>query len=179
MSTYGKNNKFVSYLIVLIALFIVILVTKNQITTLQENNDLKETYNMSLSDKKSKLNDLNQLKNKLSSTSQNTDKYNIDINEDEIIDYLYSHIEDTNGSNWIIIVKSISITEPTDTEIWFKETNINLNLRVSNEEKLVNMLDFLTSEDSKYNFFISSFTFPYWNIDKSFNVSIPLRVLHK
>ena len=79
MSTYGKNNKFVSYLIVLIALFIVILVTKDQITTLQENNDLKETYNMSLSDKKSKLNDLNQLKNKLTSSSKNTDKYNVEI----------------------------------------------------------------------------------------------------
>lgn len=179
MSVYSTKNKFVSYLIILFALFILILSTKDQISELQENNDLKETNTINLDNKKSKLNELNELKNKISTSGEDTSKYNIEIKEDEIIDYIYSHIEDTNGKNWIIVVKNISITTPVDTETWFKETNINLNLRVSSEGKMKSMLDFLTSDKSKYNFFISSFSFPYWNIDKSFNIAIPLKILHK
>jgi hypothetical protein len=48
-----------------------------------------------------------------------------------------------------------------------------------NEERLKNILDFLTSTKSKYKFFISSFSFPYGDIEGNFNVSIPLKVLNK
>ncbi|MBT3727138.1 hypothetical protein HOG21_05700 [bacterium] len=48
MSINTKNNKFVSYLILLLSLFILILVTKDQITVMQENLDLKETANITL-----------------------------------------------------------------------------------------------------------------------------------
>jgi len=99
MSVYSTKNRFVSYLIILVSLFIIILVTKGQITQLQENNDLKETYNITLDSKKSRLNDLNKLKNNISSSELDTSKYNIEIKEDEIIDYIFSYIEDTNGKN--------------------------------------------------------------------------------
>lgn len=180
MSIYSGKNKFVSYLIILISLFILILFTKDQITKIQENNDLKETYTIDLDNKKTKLSELNELKSRISTWSGlDTSKYNVEIKEDEIIDFIYSYIEKNNGKDWIIFVKNISISEPQDTEIGFKETTINLNLRISNENKLKEILDFLVSSKSKYNFFISSFTYPYGKIDKSFNVSIPLKILHK
>jgi hypothetical protein len=75
-------------------------------------------------------------------------------------------------------VKSISIWEWKDTEIWFKESDINLNLRMPNNKRLKEILDFLTSDKSKYNFYLSNFSFPYWQ-EGSFNVSIPLKILYK
>jgi hypothetical protein len=55
MSTYNKNNKFISYLILLFSLFILLLVTKDKVMQIQENIDLKETYNIELAQKKSRL----------------------------------------------------------------------------------------------------------------------------
>ncbi|MFC1797999.1 hypothetical protein ACFLY2_02430, partial [Patescibacteria group bacterium] len=96
ISVYNKNNKFISYLIILATLFILILITKNQIITLQENLDLKESYNIELTENKSDLKKLNDRKNQLTSSSKDASKYNIDIKENEIIDYIYSYIEQTN-----------------------------------------------------------------------------------
>lgn len=180
MSVYNKNNKFISYLIVLITLFILVLFTKDEIMNIQENNDLNETYINELNLKNSKIEELNKLKKELSNTSEDIDKYKLEIKEDEIIDYLYSNIEDINDGSWVVLINNISIWEAIDTEIWFKETNINLNLRVPSEKKLKKVLDFLTSSDSKYNFFINSFTFPYGkDINWKYSVFIPLKVLYK
>ncbi len=179
MSFYSKNNKFFSYLLILISLFIVILVTKTEVMDMQEKLDQVETYNIQLSDTKNKLAELNNLKNELKKSDTNISKYVTEIKEDEIIDYIYSFVEETNDQYGITIIKSISISDSTDTEIWFKETLINLNLVVPNEEKLKTILDFFTSSKSKYNFFISSFSFPYSKTEQDFSVSIPLKVLHK
>ena len=179
MSLHKKNNKFVSYLIILLALFVLIISTKDKVMVLQENLDLRETYNLEFESKKDKLQWLNDLKNELANSSENIDKYTVEIKEDEIIDYIYSYIEKTNTKDGLTIVKSLSISNPIDTEIWFKETTINLNLRVPNENRLKHILDFLTSSKSKYNFFITSFSYSYWNTEWSFNISIPLKVLYK
>ncbi len=179
MSIYNKNNKFISYLIILFALFVLILWTKDQIMLLQENLDLKETVNLELTEKKDKLNTLNTLKAELLKWTNNSVKYYTDIKEDELIDYIYSYIEKENNQDAISIIKNISISNSEETEIWFKETKINLNIIVDNEEKLKKLLNFLVSEKSQYKFFIESFSFPYGEVEWPINVSIPLKVLHK
>jgi len=179
MSVYNKNNKFISYLIILATFFIVVLFTKDQIIKIQENRDLRDTYNIELADKKTQLAEINKKRAMLNKSSENIDKYILEIKEDEIIDYLYSYIEETNKRNWVSIIKNISISDPKDTELWFKETLITLELLVPSEEKLKRTLEFLTSSKSKYNFFITSFTYPYWEIDWNFSVTIPLKVLYK
>jgi len=180
MSVYKNNNKFVSYLIVLVALFILVLITKDQFDILQWKFDSRTTNTNVLEEKKAKLDELNSLKKELAKTSDNIDKYTIDIKENELIDYIYSYIENINGEDGVAVIKSISISEPIDTEIWFKESNITLNIMVPNEDMSIKILDFLTSSESKYNFFISSFTFPYGKInERGYNMSIPLKVLHK
>lgn len=180
MSVYKNNNKFISYLIILIALFILVLVTKDKIGTLQEKLDLKETYTSTLEEKKKTLQELNDKKVELEKSAQNIDKYMVEIKEDELIDYIYSYIEKINDKNWVVVIKSLSISEPEDTETWFKETNITLNLRVPNEEKTKQILTYLTSSESKYKFFISSFSFPYGDVvEWSYSISVPLKVLHK
>lgn len=179
MSVYTKNNRFASYVITLIALFVLVLFTKDQIMLIQENNDLKETYTLELNNKKAKLAELNELKKELASSQANIEKFKVSLKEDELIDYIYSYIESTNDSSGVSIVKSLSISDSTDTEIGFKETNINLTIKVPNENKFKAIVEFLTSSDSKYNFYISSLTFPYGETEEGFNVWIPLKIFHR
>lgn len=179
MLVQNKNNKFVSYLIILLSLFILILFTKTEVVNLQSNLDQIEIKENNLEAKKAKLTELNELKKELSSSNEIASKYNIEFKEEDIIDYIYSYIEENQKKNWLALVRSISISEPMDTEIWFKEVNINLTLNIANENKLKDILDFLTSNESKYRFFIPSFNFPYWNTEEAFTVSIPLKLLYK
>ncbi len=179
MTISTKSNKFVSYLVLLIALFVLILVTKDQIANMQENLDLKEQNNKILIEKKKELESLNAVKYSLVDNSLEVDKYAIEIKEDEVIDYLYSYISGLNKDGVNATVKSISIPEAKETEIGFKQTIIELNLDVKNEEKLKEILAFLTSKNSKYKFFLESLSFPYGEDKQNFSVSIPLRLLHK
>lgn len=179
MSVYNKNNKFVTYLIILASFFVLILFTKGEVLKIQENIDLKDTYKIELETNKGKLSEINTKKIELNNSSENIDKYELDIKEDEVIDYLYSYIEETNRKNGVAIIKSISISDSKDTEMWFKETTINLNLLVPSEEKLKMILSYLTSPKSKYNFFISNFNYPYGKTETNLNVTIPLKVLYK
>jgi hypothetical protein len=94
-----ENNKFISYFIMLITFFILILVTKGIIVNIQENNDLKDSYKIELDSKTEQLEKINKKKIMLNKSSENIDKYNIVVKEDEIIDYLYSYIEETNRRN--------------------------------------------------------------------------------
>ena len=179
MSIYNQNNKFISYLIILLSIFILILFTKNELLNIQENIDLKNTYMSDLDDKKSELVKINNTKKSLTNSSEDIEKYDVKIVENEIIDYIYSYIEETNIKNWVVLVKWLTISNPKDTEIWFKETNIDLKLVVPSEKKLKSIIDFLTWAKSKYNFFIKSFTYPYGKIEWNFSVNIPLKVLYK
>jgi len=180
MAFLDKNNKFVSYLIILLSLFIVVLVTRVQIMTLQENLDVKEIKTNELNDKKEQRDDLDRIKAKLKSDDSKVGKYLTAFNEDELIDYIYSYIESTlSTEGGITEVKNISFTEWEKNEIWFTESNIIIKLRVPNVEKMKNILDFLTDSESKYNFFVDSFTYPNVDTESSFNITIPLRVLYK
>jgi hypothetical protein len=48
MAVNNKNNKFISYIIILVTFFVLILFTKGEILELQENIDLKDTSNIEL-----------------------------------------------------------------------------------------------------------------------------------
>jgi hypothetical protein len=48
--------------------------------------------------------------------SIDVDSYNIEVKEDEIIDYLYSFASNMNKDSTNIVIKSISIPESKDTE---------------------------------------------------------------
>ena len=179
MSIYNNNNKFVSYLIILASLFILFLFTKDKAQSIYEQLDLKGTYISSLNDNKAKLTELNNLKNKLVNSQEKIDKYNVVIKEDELIDYIYSSIDKTNGRGGMSTVTNITIWKSTETELWFKETLVNIALRVPSEEKMKQIINIFTSDTSKYHFFISSFNFPYWDDSGNYSLVLPLKILYK
>jgi len=99
MSIYNKNNKFISYLTIILSIFILLLFTKNELLSIQKNIDLKNTYISDLDDKKNELIKINKIKKSLANSSEDIKKYDLKIVENEVIDYIYSYIEETNIKN--------------------------------------------------------------------------------
>lgn len=181
MTIINKNNKIYWYIIILFSLFILVLFTRNQISSLQINLDEKQTLENELENKRQELQVLNDIKVKVESEWNKIEKYLSKINEDEIIDYIYSKIEEDNlkYTDWVSIVRNLTITKGEINEIWFYESNISLSLRVPTEDRMFKILDFFVKEDSKYKFFIDSFSYPKISSDSSYNITIPLKVFYK
>jgi hypothetical protein len=81
--------------------------------------------------------------------------------------------------DWIIVVRSLSLQEERVNELGFKELWVTLNLNVPNENRMFRMLDFFVGTNSKYKFFVDSFTYPNQVGLTNFNISIPLKVFYK
>ena len=183
MSPLDNNNKFFWYIVVLVGLFILVLFTRNEFMGLQVNLDEKYINEQSLIEQRDEVQRLTDIKNSLANWDDNYDieKYLINFSEDEIIDYIYSEIESDNikYTDWIVTIKNISISDWIVNEMWFKESLITLNLRVPSETRMYKVLDFFADEDSKYKFFIDSFSFPNMVSESSFNITLPLKVFYK
>lgn len=180
MSNIKKNNNFVSYLIILTWLFVLVFFTKAQIYAVPENNDIKEKL---ISEETSKRKDLTRLEieqkelnNSSSKKFKEISKYETEINDDEIIEYIYWHI--FTNLWWSASIQGLSIWEGRTWELWFTEATISLEVKISNEAKMIQLLKFLLNQD-KYNFFIESFSYPYDKSSRPFTVKIPIKVLYK
>jgi hypothetical protein len=84
-----------------------------------------------------------------------------------------------NSTGWVVTIRSVSLKEWKVNEIWFNEAEVTLNLRVPSEDKMYKILDFFVSEDSKYKFFINSFSYPSNTQNSDFNITIPLKIFYK
>lgn len=181
MWNFTKNNKIYWYLLILISLFILVLVTRTQISSLQIQKDeisINQSKEISLSQE---LTRLNEIRNKISNDDIEIEKYIVDLSEDEIINYIYSKIEQDNliYSWWIVEVRNISMSKWDINEMWFNEITLNLSLRVPSEDRMIKILDFFTWDKSKYKFYISSFNYPSSRTNWVFNVNIPLKIFYK
>jgi len=182
MQIQNSNNKIYWYIIILLSLFILVLVTRNQISDIQVKLDEKEIKEVELQSKRDELQKLNDIKTKLETQDNDIDKYINEVKEDEIINYIYSKIEEDNlkYSDWVSTIRSLSISKWELNEIWFYESNISLNLRVPSEDRMFKILDFFIKKDSKYKFFIESFNYPKTDSESgSYNVTIPLKIFYK
>lgn len=179
MTFLEKNNKFNSYLIILLWLFILVFFTRTQITAFQENSETKEIKQIELDNIREKHKKLNKQSEELVNDTTIVEKYLVTINEDELVDYIYWYIEILNRGSDITYINSLSVSEWKKSEIGFLESKISLNLNVPSEIKLKTILNFLTKQDSKYNFYIESFNYPKVDPSRSFNINIPLKVLYK
>ena len=182
MQIANKNNKLYGYIIILISLFIVVLFTRNQISSMQVKLDEKEQKEIELQTKRDELQKLNDIKSKIETESSDINKYIYKISEDELINYIYSKVEEDNlkYADWVTTIRSLSISKWELNEIGFYESNISLNLRVPSEDRMFKILDFFIDKDSKYKFFIESFNYPKTDGESgSYNVTIPLKIFYK
>ncbi len=183
MATKNDQNKLLFYFLLFVSLFIIIFFTKDYYYNLQENNDILTTKQSELAEKRTTLTNLETLNKKIIANKwwdvEEIKKYVHEIKEDELIDYFYAYVN--NNRNWsgYILIDSINFEKWAKNEYWFNEWRINLSLTVSDETKMFEILDFVTSPKSSYKFFIGSFTFPNDKSWASFQVNLPLKVFYK
>jgi uncharacterized protein YdcH (DUF465 family) len=156
-----------------------VLFTRGEYEKLQSNLDIRDTHAAKLIEKKEELNRLNKIKADINSDSTEYMKYVTEIKEDELIDYIYTYVESTNSEKGIINIKNINISEPKKNELGFTQTDLAIQIIVSNEATMNKFLDFLTSPASQYNFFLDSFSYPNDGRKGAFSVNIPLKIFYK
>ena len=179
MWSIKKDNTFISYLIILASLFVLVLFTRVEYEKLQSNLDIRDSHLASVEEKKEELNRLNKIKASINDDDKEYVKYVTDIKEDELIDYLYTYIESLNSEKGIVNIKNINISEPKKNELGFTQTDIAIQIIVSNELTMNQFLDFLTWPNSQYNFFLDSFSYPNDGRKWAFSVNIPLKIFYK
>lgn len=179
-TNFNKNTKIYSYIIILIWLFVLVLFTRNAYEKIQVSLDDRQIEQNNLESARQKVDRLNTLELKYSGQETEIAKYTASFTESEIISYIYAEI-DRRNMWWqsVATTRSLSLKEWTVNEIWFHEANLILNLRVPNEARMKDMLNFFVRDDSKYKFFIDSFTVPEAATDAGFNVTIPLKVFYR
>jgi hypothetical protein len=184
MSYLAKNNKIYWYIIILVSLFILVLVTKNQFSSIQIKKDeilVNKINEISLWEE---VNRLNEIRNKILNEDNDINKYIVDVSEDLIIESIYSKIEKDNNSNnnnpWDLVkILNLTMYKWGVNDLWFKELTLNLNLTVPSEDRMIKLLDYFTWDEAEYKFFITSFSYPSLNNNSFFNVNIPLKIFYK
>lgn len=185
MINLEKNNKFKALLFALLALLILVFFTTNIYSSLQANLDQKDLNIQELEWLNKKLDELNNLKIKLSDDSleetKKIKKFSSDFSEDEIILYINDYIESVNSHDErvVLFLESINFSEKTKSELWFNLVNIDLKVTASEKAYLINLLKYLMSSTNKYSFFVTEFSFPIEKKSWEYNVNIPLKLYVK
>ncbi|MDD3144872.1 MAG: hypothetical protein PHV23_02055 [Candidatus Gracilibacteria bacterium] len=143
--------------------------------------DEKEQKEIVLQSKRDELQKLNDVKIVVDSKESDINEYISTFSEDELIDYIYSKIEEDNlkYTDGVSTIRSLSMSEGKLNEIGFMESTITLNLRIPTEDRMFKILDFFIKDGSKYKFFIDSFTYPKLDSESSYNITIPLKIFYK
>ena len=186
MSVEMKNNQFLSYLIILLSLFILILFTKDEIMSVQSHLDQVEQLNWELQKTRANQEELQKIALEVEQKDSVTKRYILSednektsFTEDEIINYFYTYADSINSGLWTLAINSINISPATENELWFFESTININAQVSSEQIMKWFLDYIIAEDSKYRFFIESYNHPFDGREGNFNMQLPLKIFYR
>lgn len=175
----NNQNKLLFYFLLLLSLFILFSFTKGSYWSILKNMDSLEIKNIEYNEKIKILNELDSVSKNISKEQEIT-KYTNEVKEDELIDYFYNFVSSSRSGSGFTVIDSITFDKWSKNEYSFNEWKINMALTVSDEEEMFKMIDFITSESSKYKFFIDNFSFPN-DINRigSFQVNIPIRMFYK
>ena len=186
MSVQMKNNQLLSYLIILISLFILILFTKDQFINVQSNIEQVSQLNNELSKTRDTQEKLQKIALEVDQQDSVTTRYilseedsEMSLSEEDILDYFFSYADSIDASAGILTINNINISKVKENELWFYETSINVSALVSNEEVMKWFLDYLVAEDSKYRFFIQNYSYPFDEREGNFNIQLPLKIFYR
>lgn len=179
MSVELKNNKFLSYFLVLISLFIVILFTTGQFMQLQENKDAYKEVEKEIVQVREQQENLEEVKKQITQSGAITQRYLSDFTENEILDYFYTYQETSNNANGNLQITSISLSEWEENEFGFYEKSVSVEAIVSDEEVMKSFLDYLVAQDAKYRFFVENFTYPNDGREWGYNITVPLKIFYR
>jgi len=184
MDLPSNNNKFFSYVIILIGFFILIFITRDFFYTLQEKLDERDKNIVNLEEAKAEHSELEQLKVKFESNQdellKNVSKYTLDFNSENLFNYIYTYAENVNSS-WrgSIVMRNLTFSEGTLWDIGMYEGTVSISAKFSSQRTLLDFIDYLVSSESQYTFFIDSFSYPNFGKQWDFQATIPLKMFYK
>ncbi len=177
-----KSHKvFLSYTLVILWLFIVTLILIPLYKNLIIDIENRTSKNIELKKQESRLQELQEIR----TIMQNPDNEIVDIislfskkfHEYEVFEYLHDY---TRTIPWNrILIREISFVGPTESDIWFQRTQVQLSFIAASEEALFNFMNFLTSSDYDYRFFIPSFNYALGEVEGNFIAQVPLILYHR
>ncbi len=182
MKKHTQNN-FLSYLIILGALFILIFFTRDIYSQIQEQTDELEIQNVELTSQKAELTRLKKLQQDLLAEDSEADKeikwFSWEFSDENIVNHIYSYAQKVNLWDERIIIRDISLSWGEKSDIWFSKADISLDIITSGEETLFSFINYLTDEDSEFRFYITNFDYDLWATNGNITVNIPLTFYYK
>jgi len=182
MKQHTQNN-FLSYLIILWALFVLVFFTKNIFEQVQQQSDELEVQNGELINQRSELTQLRNLQQELASEESEADKeiigFSWEFSDENIINHIYGYAQEVNLWEERIIIREVSLTAGEKSDTWFNKANISLDIITSSEETLFSFMNYLTSGDSEFRFYITNFNYDFWSSDGNISINIPLTFYYK
>lgn len=180
MQIENNDRRFLALILLLISFIVLVLFFRPIYSNFLVSYDEKNLKEQTLLEKQTELQKLNDLKIQLDKQKDDKSsmiyKLSVPLNENEILEYLYSFTSAYQG--WVIISEWLSVSEGTKNEIGFMEANVNLSASVSSKQALIDLINFLISKDSKYQFFITSFSYNESEDWQSIKVDIPMKMFY-
>ncbi len=176
-----NNNakyKFLTYLFLLLTVFVVFLFSKNLYTQITENTKQKQALTQQLEEKNAQYQEISKIKSDIDSWAVQDidfDKFLSNFSEDELVEYFYSY---ANNNPSKVQIQTIGLSQWAYNEFGFMEAKIDLWVTFSSEKDMLDMITFLQNSQ-KYNFFIHELNYSLGNTLSPISVNIPLKVLYK
>lgn len=182
MKQYTQNN-FLAYLIILIAFFIILFFTKNIYSNMQIELDTLEQNTLIHTDKENELARLNELsktfKQEGNELLEEISGFTGNFSDADMLEYIYSYAQQVNLWDDRIIIRDISLTGDSVSDLGFNKANVTISAVVSSEKTLFSFLNYLTNKKAAYRFYITEFSYPMNEWNSSIQVSIPLTLYYK
>jgi len=179
---YTQNN-FLSYVIILAAFFVLLFFTKGFFNDLQIQQDTYETSTSELEDAEWELTRLNELKAQLSEDESEIMKeiqwFTWEYSDKAMVDYIYSYAQQVNLWDERIIIRKLNLSGESQSDLWFSKAQVDISAVISSEETLFAFLNYLTSSESSYRFYITNFSYDLWEETPTINIDIPLTLYYK
>ena len=182
MNHQKKSQKvFVSYLLIVLWLFIITMMVVPFYQNLLIEVESRSIKNIELQRQEARLQELQDIRNAM----QNPDNEIVDMAtlfskefvEYEVFEYLHNYVRSIPWNR--ILIRDITFSWPSGSDIWFQRTQVQLSVIVANEEVLFNFMNYLTSADNDYRFFIPSFNYALGEVDWNFVAQLPLTLYHR
>lgn len=174
-----KNNPFPLYLSILATMFVLIFITRGVYYSFVEKLDTKTQSEQQVTDLKDELDRVNALKKSFETkdgeNGKLVGKYISSFSEDAIIDYLFDYSAELLTKEETLIFTNISLSEPKKNKYGFLESDMSIGFKTNSTSTMRNFLDFLVAEESKYAFFLDSFTYPEIK-DGVIEMTLPVKI---
>lgn len=175
----NAKYKFLTYLFLLLSVFVLFLFSKNIYSEILQNNKEKQVLLQKIEEKNQEYASVAKIKSDIDAGNiENADfeKFLSDFSEDEVVEYFYAHAN-TNKTKWSI--ESLSLSEGSFNEFGIKEARIDINAVFATEKDLMDVISALILNSPKYNLYIHQLNYPMGSVSGPISVSLPIKLLYK